>query len=137
MLILCSKYFCGSGMFYHGSLSRIRPISHPGSGSKPFFIPDPGSYIKSGMQTYFFLAANAFRSKVIVKKIRVPRSGIRKKFNPDPGGKKAPDPDPQNWFRKITLVLTCHPCRMFEVNLFGPQHFTRCENKIFYNVQYF
>jgi hypothetical protein len=38
---------CGSGMF----LSRIRPFSHPGSGSKHFFIPDPGSYMKSGVQT--------------------------------------------------------------------------------------
>jgi hypothetical protein len=28
--------------------------------------------------------------------IRDPRSGIRKKFIPDPWGKKAPDPDPQH-----------------------------------------
>jgi hypothetical protein len=48
--------------------------------------------MKSGMQTYVFLASYAFRSKVlvlvIVKKIREPRSGII----PDPGGIKAPDP---------------------------------------------
>jgi hypothetical protein len=37
----------------------------------------PGSYMKVGMQTYFFLASYAFRSKVlvIVKKIRDPGSG--------------------------------------------------------------
>jgi hypothetical protein len=52
----------------------IRPFSHPGSGSKYFFIPDPEYLMKSGMQTYFFLASYAFRSKVlvIVKKIRDP-----------------------------------------------------------------
>jgi hypothetical protein len=61
-------------------LSRIRPFSHPGSGSNRFFSPEPRSYIKSGMRTYryFFLASYryAFRSKVlvlvIVKKIRDP-----------------------------------------------------------------
>jgi hypothetical protein len=41
----------------------------------------------------FFLASYAFRSKVFkVKKIRDPE----KKFIPDPGGKKEPDPDPQH-----------------------------------------
>jgi hypothetical protein len=73
---------CGSGMFY------------PGSGSDHFLILDPdpnifssGSYVKSGMQTNFFLASYAFGSKVlvlaIVKKIGDPRCGIRKKFMPD------------------------------------------------------
>jgi hypothetical protein len=70
--------------------SRIRPFSHPVSGSKHYFKPDPGSYMKSGMQTYFFLASSDFRSKVlvlvIVKQSRDPKSG--KKFIPDPGGKK-------------------------------------------------
>jgi hypothetical protein len=53
--------------------------------------------MKSGKQTYFFLASYDFRSKVlvIVKKIRDTRSEIRKKFTPDPDpgfrGKKAPD----------------------------------------------
>jgi hypothetical protein len=72
---------------------RIRPLSHPGS--KHFFIPDPDSYMKSGMQTYryFFVASYAFRKKVlfIVKMtgIRDPEkipSGarIRKKVIPDP-----------------------------------------------------
>jgi hypothetical protein len=84
---------CGSG----DVLSRIRiwPLSHPGCGSKYLFIPDPGSsiYMKSEMQTYLFLASYAFRSKVlvlvIVKMIRDPRSGIRKKFilDPDPGSR--------------------------------------------------
>jgi hypothetical protein len=58
-------------------------------GSKHFFIQDPGSYMKSGMLTYLFLASFAFRSKVLVES---KRSGIREKFIPDPGGKKAPDP---------------------------------------------
>jgi hypothetical protein len=68
-------------------LSRIwiRPFSHPGSVSKHFFIPDPGSYMKSGMQT-FFLAYSGFRSKalflVTVKKIRDPEKFIP---DPDPG----------------------------------------------------
>jgi hypothetical protein len=39
---------CGSGMFYPGSRIRIRPLLHPGSGSrirgvKKHRIPDPGS----------------------------------------------------------------------------------------------
>jgi hypothetical protein len=59
-------------MFYPGSGHLLIP-DH-GSGSKQFFIPDPRSYMQSGMQTYFFLASYAFRSKVlallIVKKIR-------------------------------------------------------------------
>jgi hypothetical protein len=40
------------------------------------FIPDLGSYMKSGMQTYFFLASYGFSSKVldlvIVKNVRDP-----------------------------------------------------------------
>jgi hypothetical protein len=38
---------------------RIRLFSHPGygSGSKHCFVPDPGSDMRSGMQTYFFLAS--------------------------------------------------------------------------------
>jgi hypothetical protein len=49
-------------------LSRIRTFSHPGS--EHFLIPDPDpnnfhpeSYMKSGMQTYYFLASYGFRSK--------------------------------------------------------------------------
>jgi hypothetical protein len=46
------------------------------------------------MQTYFFLASYAFRSKVLVLVIvkKNPRSGNQKKFIPEPGDKKAPDP---------------------------------------------
>jgi hypothetical protein len=83
---------CGSRMFYREYWIRIRPFSH--SGSEHFFLP--GSYMKSGMQT-FFLVSYAFRSKVlvlvIIKKIRDSRSGIRKKFipDPDPGGKGSPN----------------------------------------------
>jgi hypothetical protein len=58
----------------------------------------PGSYIKRGMQTNFFLAFYGFRSKVLVivkKKIRDPRSGSGKNLSririPDPGAKKLPD----------------------------------------------
>jgi hypothetical protein len=57
----------------------------------------PGSYMKSGMQTYLFLAY-AFRSKFLVlvrvKKIRDPEKihpGSGSRIS-DPGGKKAPDP---------------------------------------------
>jgi hypothetical protein len=63
-------------------LSRIRiPDPDPGSGSKKFFyIPGPGSYMKSGMQTYFFLASFAFRRKVlafvVVQKIRDPAVSV-------------------------------------------------------------
>jgi hypothetical protein len=55
----------------------------PDSDSNIFLIPDPGSYMKSGMQTYFYLAFYAFRSKVlvlvtgIVKKIEDPETEIR------------------------------------------------------------
>jgi hypothetical protein len=85
---------CGSGMFY--PRSRFRPFSHPGSRSKLLFIPDPGSYMKSRMQTYFFLAY-AFRSEglvlIIIKKIRDPEKihpgyriqGVKKHLSPDPG----------------------------------------------------
>jgi hypothetical protein len=71
-------------------------ISNPGFGSKHFFIA--GAYMKSGMQTYFFLDSYAFRTKVpvlvLVKKTWDPESEIRKKFipDPDPWDKKAPDP---------------------------------------------
>jgi hypothetical protein len=49
-------------------------ILDPGSGFDHFLIPDldpnifsdPGSYMKSGMQSYVFLAFYAFRSKVLV-----------------------------------------------------------------------
>jgi hypothetical protein len=80
---------------------RIRPFSHPGF--KHYFIPDPESYMKGGMQTYFFLASYAFRSKVlvfvIVKKIRirVPGTGSRTQ-----GIKKhlIPDQDPQHCIKR-------------------------------------
>jgi hypothetical protein len=78
-------------MFYPGSRIRIRPFSHPGS--KHIFIPDPGSYMKSGMQSYCFLASFAFRSIVFVIVKKDFGSEIRKKFIPDLGGKKAPDPE--------------------------------------------
>jgi hypothetical protein len=81
--------------------------------------------MKSGMQTYFFLASYAFRSKglvlVIVKTIRDPRSGIRKKLipDPDPGVKKQriPDPDQQHC-RNILFIIIGTP----RVVHFGP-HF--------------
>jgi hypothetical protein len=43
----------------------------PGSGADHFLIPDPGSYMKIVMQTYFFLASYAFRSKVLVIVIKI------------------------------------------------------------------
>jgi hypothetical protein len=86
---------------------QIRDVLSPIPESDPTIfssrIPDPnifnpGSSIKNGMQTYFFLASYAFRSKVfvlvIVKKTRDPRSGRNSSRIriPEPGGKKAPDP---------------------------------------------
>jgi hypothetical protein len=59
------------------------------------------------MLTYFFLAY-AFSSNVLVLVI----SGIRNKFipDPDPGGKKAPDPpDPQHRGRGQIVFLTKKP----------------------------
>jgi hypothetical protein len=59
-------------------LSRIRPFSHP------------GSLVQSGMQTYFFLASYAFRSKGLVLvpgntgSQKDPRSGKQIKFISDP-----------------------------------------------------
>jgi hypothetical protein len=54
--------------------SRIRPFSHPGFRIRIQIFFHPGSSMKSGKQTYFFLASYAFKSKVltlvIVKKIR-------------------------------------------------------------------
>jgi hypothetical protein len=54
-------------------------ISDPESGNKHFFL-DPGSYMKSGIHTYFILASYAFRSQVLVlvmvKKVRDPGLGI-------------------------------------------------------------
>jgi hypothetical protein len=74
-------------------LSRISTRS----GSKHFFIPDPESYMKSGTQTYVFLASYAFRSKililVVVKKIRDPD----KNSSRTPGVKKHRILDPEHW----------------------------------------
>jgi hypothetical protein len=111
-----NRYFiktsvAGPGCFLPdpGSGSDHFLISDPGSRIRiqTFFIPDPGSYLKSGMQTYFFLASFNYKSKVFVpthsqkdpgseirKKIH-PRSGSRiqgVKKAPDTRGKKAPDP---------------------------------------------
>jgi hypothetical protein len=61
--------------------------------------------MKSGMQTYFFLASFCFQAQRLSLSQKGPGSGIRdpgsKKKNgsriPDPGGKKAPDP--RAWIR--------------------------------------
>jgi hypothetical protein len=64
---------------------------YPGSGSQKFssWIL---LYIKRGMKNKcnLFLAPNGFQKHTLW--ILDPRSGIRKKFIPDPGGKKAPNP---------------------------------------------
>jgi hypothetical protein len=75
-------FYPGSDHFFHPR-SGSDPFLIPDLDPKIFFIPDPGSYMKSGMQTYFILASNVFRSKVyvIVKK-------IREKFIPDPGSRR-------------------------------------------------
>jgi hypothetical protein len=116
--IFCQQVNAHSDLWIRDVLSQIWicPFSHPGSGSKHFFIPVPGSYMKSGMQTYFFLAFYAFRSKVlvlvipVVKKIRDPE-----KIHPGSGsrnqGVKKPrilDPDPQYcspmWARSLICL---------------------------------
>jgi hypothetical protein len=75
-------------------------LPDPGSGSKIFFIPYPGSYMKSGMQTFFFLASYAFRNKllvlIIVKKIRDPEKNSSRIRIPVPRGKKHRIPDLQH-----------------------------------------
>jgi hypothetical protein len=103
---------CGSGMYgiipdpdptIFSSRIWIQPFFHSGS-----------RILHEKWNTNFFLVSFAFRSKglvvVIVKKIRDPRSGIRKKFipdsDPDPGGvKKHRIPDPQHWGNS---TLVCH-----------------------------
>jgi hypothetical protein len=87
-LTSCSNLYSATVLRIRDVLSWIRPFSHPVSGSKHFFILDPGSYIKSGRQTSFFLASYAFRNKVlvIVKKIRDPRSGKNSSRIQIPGG---------------------------------------------------
>jgi hypothetical protein len=83
-------------MFYPGSRIRIRPLLHPGSGSrirgvKKHRIPDP---------TYFCIKAiNKFC-------LLIPDPTIAPSRIPDPGGKKhrIPDPDPQHW----AAISDCH-----------------------------
>jgi hypothetical protein len=64
--------------------------------------------MKSGMQTYryFFLAAYAFRRKVlgIDKKIRDPEKNLS--LMPYPGGKKAPHPGSATLYRTIIVLLS-------------------------------
>jgi hypothetical protein len=77
-------------------------------------IPDPdpnifhpGTYMKSGMNTYFFLAAYAFCSKVLVL-VLVKGSGIRKNsYQPDPGsGSTILFPALRKMFEIVCGVLT-------------------------------
>jgi hypothetical protein len=83
-------------MFY--PVLRIRDVYH-GSGSKHFLIPDPGakkffhpgSYMKSGMQSYFFLASCGIRSKVLPVLLVIV--------------KKIQDPDTQFFLIKFLMVL--------------------------------
>jgi hypothetical protein len=99
---------------------------------RPFFIPDriqnffhSGSYMKSGRQTYFFLASLAFKSKVlvlaIVKKIRDPGSG--KNSSRIQWVKKLRVPDPQHcptvlrlrsflplFFTKLFIIIYKNSC---------------------------
>jgi hypothetical protein len=80
-------------------LSRIwiRPFSHPGSGSKHFFIPDLGSYMKSGMQTYFFSCFLCFQEQNLCLSHSHSQKDLGSRKNssrirtPDQGGKKEPD----------------------------------------------
>jgi hypothetical protein len=93
-------------MFYPGSLNFPSRIWIP-----KFFIPDPGSKKAperdENKANLFFLLLMVSGTSFINKEIKeqgflrrsrqknIPSGyGIRKKFIPDPGGKKAPDPDP-------------------------------------------
>jgi hypothetical protein len=72
----------------------------------------PGSYMKSGMQT-FFSASYAFRSKVLVL--------VTVKKIPDPGGKKAPDPQHCSKFyhTAIFLIKLCN-CTVTAFEIYIP-----------------
>jgi hypothetical protein len=82
----------GSGInFFRTRIPDMRPVLSIRDVLSRIWIRTcfhPGSCLKRGMQTYryFFLAFYGFRSKVLVVVIVIP----------DPGGKKAPDPDPQH-----------------------------------------
>jgi hypothetical protein len=67
--------------------SGIRQFCHPGS--KHFFIPNPGSFMKSGIKTYFFcLPVLCFQEQNLSLSLKYTKSG---NWIPYPGGKKAPD----------------------------------------------
>jgi hypothetical protein len=82
---------CGSGMLY------------PGSESKHFV---PGSYMKIGMQTclVLFSCFLCFQEQSLSHSQKVPGSGKIFIPDPNPGGKKAPDPDSQHWWHAIIFV---------------------------------
>jgi hypothetical protein len=67
---------------------RIQTYSHP------------GAYMKSGMQNYQYSFLCFQEQSLSLIQIDL-GSGNRKKFIPDPGGKKAPDPES----RSVTLIL--------------------------------
>jgi hypothetical protein len=71
-------------MFYPRSRIRIRPLLHPGFGSR---IPDPGGK-KAPDPTYFCIKAIHKFCLLIPD----PDPTIAPSRIPDPGGKKAPDP---------------------------------------------
>jgi hypothetical protein len=77
---------------------RIRPLLHPGSGSrilgvKKHRIPDPTYFCIKAINKFCLLIPN-------------PDPTIAPSRIPDPGGKKAPDPDPQHWYRYRKIVFS-------------------------------
>jgi hypothetical protein len=78
-------------MFYPGF--RIRPFSHPGSGSEHFF--HPGSRIpheKWNASFLFFLLLKLSGAVLVSQKDPGSGKNSSRIRIPDPGGKKAPDP---------------------------------------------
>jgi hypothetical protein len=84
----CATY-CRSVLRIRDVLSRIITFFYPESGSEPFFILDPGSYMKRGKKekATFFVGSLWFQEHIFIVKNIIhlgSRSWIRKKIIPDP-----------------------------------------------------
>jgi hypothetical protein len=99
---------CGSGMFYLGSGMFYLGSGMFYLGSDHFLIPDPNIFssriahekLNAKLQVLFSCLLG-FHEQSLTLTLNQKDPGSGKKFIPDPGGKKAPDPDPQ----KCSAVL--------------------------------